>query len=72
MFQMMIGELFNDMSNVFGIADYILIVGFKDQGKDHAETLDKVLQICRQANLKLNRDKCLFRCTSIAYFGEVI
>ena len=25
-----------------------------------------------QANLKINEDKCLFRCTSITFFGKVI
>ena len=34
--------------------------------------LDKVLQIWRQGNLKLNKDKCLFRCNNIPFFGEVI
>ena len=29
-------------------------------GRDHDEMLEKVLQICRQANLKHNKDKCLF------------
>ena len=41
------------MANVFGIADDILIAGFDDLGIDHDETLEKVLRICRQANLKL-------------------
>ena len=30
----------------------------------------KILRICRQANLKLNKDKCFFWCTSILFFGE--
>ena len=34
--------------------------------------LDKVLRIYRQANLNLNKDKCLFQWTSISFFGEVI
>ena len=33
---------------------------------------EKVLQICRQANSELNIDKCLFRWTSIPFFGEII
>ena len=40
------------MPNVFRIGDDILIAGFDEQGKDHEETLDKVLWICRQANLE--------------------
>ena len=60
------------MPNVCGIADDILIAGFIDQGKDTNTKLDKVLKIYRQANLKPNKDKCLFRWTSIPFFGEVI
>ena len=31
-----------------------------------------MLQIYRQVSLKLNKDKCHFRCTSVPFFGEVI
>ena len=46
MFQKKINEIFSHMPNVFGIADEILIAGSHEQGKNHNETLDKVLQIC--------------------------
>ena len=72
MFQKKIDELFSSMQKVFGIADDILIAGFSKQGRDHNKTLDKVLWICRQENLKLNKDKCLFACTSIPFFAKVI
>ena len=35
-------------------------------------TLQNVLHICRRVNIKLNKDKCHFRCTSFLCFGEVI
>ena len=60
LFHNKIDELFIGMPNVFGITDDILIAGFDDQGKDHDEILDKVFQVCRQVNLKLNIDKCYF------------
>ena len=72
MFQIKIDELFHAISNVFGIADDILIAGFDELGKDYDVTLDKVLRICRQANLKSNKDKFLFSCTRIAFFGKII
>ena len=59
------------MQIVFSVAD-ILIAGFEEQDKDYKDTLDKILQTCRQAHLKLNKDKYLFRCTKIPFFGEVI
>ena len=48
------------MPNMFSIADNISIAGFDKQGKDYDETLDKVLLVCKQANLKLNKGKCIF------------
>ena len=65
-------ELFHGLPNVFGIADDICIVGFDKVGRNHDATLDKVLRICRQVNLKLNRDKFLFWWTDIPFSGEVI
>ena len=52
MFQKKMDKLFSGMPNVFGIADVILIAGFDKQGTDHDDTLDKVLWVCIQANLK--------------------
>ena len=60
------------MPNVFGIADDILVVGYDSDGKNHDDTLWQILQICRHANLKLKKDKCHFRCTSVQFFWEVI
>ena len=65
MFQRKIDEIFKELPNVSCIADDILVVGYKANGKDHNKTLWRVLQICRQVNLKLNKDKCHFRCTSV-------
>ena len=64
--------LFKRILNVFGITKDFLLAGFDELGRDHGTTLHKVLQICRQANLNLNKDKCLFRCTSIPFLSEVI
>ena len=52
--------------------DDILVVGYDGDVKDHDETGWQVLQICRNINLKLNKDKCHFRCTSVPFLGEVI
>ena len=64
--------IFLHNSNVFGIANDILITEFDDLVRDYEETVDKVLRICRKSGLKLNKEKCHFRCTSIPLFGEVI
>ena len=49
-----------------------MVVGYGSNGKGYDNTLQKVLQVSRCVNLKLNKDKCHFRCTSIPIFGEVI
>ena len=51
MLQKKTDELFQVLSNVFGIADDILISGSGDLGTYHDATLDKVLRICRKAIL---------------------
>ena len=46
-------------------------MGYEDNGADHDKVVYKVLQRCKEVNLKLNK-KSHFRCTSIPFFGEVI
>ena len=72
MFQCKIDEIFNDMPNVFGIADDILVIGYNRNRTDHDETVYKVLKQCQDVDLKLNKEKCHLRCTSIPFFGEVL
>ena len=72
MFQHKINEIFNDMPNVFGIADDILVIVYDKDGTDHDEAVYKVLRWCYDVNLKLNKDKCHFRCMSIPFFSEVV
>ena len=71
MFQCKFDEIFKDLPNVFVIPD-ILVVGYDSDGKDFDETVRQVLQIGRQENLKLKKDKSHFRCMSVSFFGEVI
>ena len=72
MFQHKIDEIVSDMPNVFGIADDILVIGYNEDGTDHDTAVHKVLWQCKEVNIKLNKDKCHFRCTSIPFFGKVI
>ena len=39
MFQHRINEIFKNLPNVFGIADYILAIDYDTDGKDHDEML---------------------------------
>ena len=55
------------MPDVFVFTDDILVVGYEGDGRDHDETVQKVLQRYRKVNLKLNKDKCHFRCSSVPF-----
>ena len=72
MFQRKINEIFKDIPTVFGIVDDIFITEYKADGRDHDKTVERVLQKCRQVNLKLNKDKYHFRCTSVPFFGDIL
>ena len=61
MFQQKIDEIFNDMPNVFGTADDILVIGYNEDGTDHDKAVYNVLRQCKEVNLKLNKDKCSFQ-----------
>ena len=64
--------MFKELLNAFHIEDDIIVVGFQDDETDHDRTLYRVPQICKEENLKLNMDKCHFRCISIPIFGKII
>ena len=44
MFQHKINKIFNDMPNVFGIADDILVIGYDKDWADHDEAVYNVLR----------------------------
>ena len=50
MFQRKTDEIFKDMPTVFGIVDDILVTEYENDGRDHDETLQRVLKRCRQVN----------------------
>ena len=72
MFKRKIDEIFKDMPDMFGILDDISAAGYEAYGKDHDETVWRLLQRCRQVNLMLNKDKYHFRCTSVPFCEEII
>ena len=50
----------------------ILVIGYDEDGEDHNAAVHNVLWQCEEVNLKLNKEKCHFRCTSIPFFREVV
>ena len=65
-------KIFNDMFNIFGFADDILVIGHDKDRTDHYKAAYNVLRQCQDINLKLNKDKCHFKCMLIPFSGEVV
>ena len=65
--QWKIDEIFKDWPNLFGIANDILVLGHDSDGRNHDNTSQKLLQICKQGNLKPNKEKFCFRCTAVSF-----
>ena len=63
---------FSGMPNVCGIVDGILVAGCDTDGKDHDDMVQRIVQRCREVILKLNKERCHFRWTSIPFFRGVI
>ena len=49
-----------------------MLIAYDNDDTDHDAMVHKVLQRCKEVNLKLNKEKFHFRCTSIPFFGEEI
>ena len=72
MFQHKIDEIFNDIPNIFDIAEDILVIGYDKDRTDHGKTVYKVLRWCQDVNLKLTKDKYHFRCMSIPFISGIV
>ena len=57
---------------VFGIQDDILIVGYDADGKVNDNILSLVMQTYQKENVKLNKDKCHFRCMRVPIYSDII
>ena len=70
MFQHKIDEIFRELHKVISTAEDILMVGYDVDGKDHDRTLEQVMQICSNENLKLNKYNYYFRCMRVPFWGD--
>ena len=69
-YQRSVSNMVQDIKGCEAIVDDILIWG-KDIA-EHDKRLKQVLDRIREYNMKLNRDKCEFRKSSISYVGHVL
>ena len=52
MFQCKIDEIFNNIPNIFGIADDILVIGYNEDGADHDEVVYNIAKVMSGGQLK--------------------
>ena len=71
-FQHKVDEAFGDLPGVTGIADDILVVGYKEDGSDHDENIRAVLERARKCGIRFNPEKLKVRCKRISFFGNVL
>jgi hypothetical protein len=71
-FQKKVDETFGDLPGVTGIADDIVIVGYKEDGSDHDANLCAVLERARSTGLRFNPNKLIVKRRQIPFFGHLI
>jgi len=69
-FQRVIDNLLQGIPHTCAILDDILITGENDE--EHLHNLDLVLKRLAKAELRLNKQKCIFMSPSVTYVGHII
>ena len=69
-FQRRIAEIIEGLDGTVNLIDDILIHGRTQE--EHDERLRKVLKRLEEANLTLNKEKCLFSKNKMAFLGQVV
>ena len=68
-FQKKFDEVCENLEGCFKIVDDVIISGKSKQEHDH--NLMAFLQRCREKNIRINREKCVFFTTQVSYFGDI-
>ena len=73
-FQRHLNEIFEGLEVVTAIADDLLVTGntHEEALADHNRNLTALLQRCRERNLKLNKDKFVFKQQKLKYCGHIL
>ena len=69
-FQQKLDQCFGKIDQVIVIADDIMIVGKKQNHRDHDIAFTTLLEIARKCNIKLNFDKLHYKKTEVDFFGK--
>ena len=60
------------ISNCMGIADDIMMYGYRDDGNDHDKMVREVLDKAKAVGMRFNPSKCQFRKTQVKFFGLIL
>ena len=75
-FQQKLDQNLQGLPGVYRIADDLLITGQGDTkeeaDKDHDANLVRLLQRCRDRNIKLNKAKFDFKCSQVPFIGHLL
>ena len=69
-FQHKLDQCFGKIDQMIVISDEIMIVGKKQNHRDHDTALTTLLETARKCNVKLNFDKPQYKKTEVDFFGE--
>ena len=75
-FQLRLHEAVEGLEGTYVIADDILVAGtgdtMKDAIADHDDKIGKLLRRCQERNIKLNKQKVVFKETEVPYIGHLL
>ena len=75
-FQQKLDQNLQGLPGVYRIADDLLITfqgeTKEEAHKDHDENLVRLLQRCRERNIKLNKAKLDFKCSQVPFIGHLL
>ena len=75
-FQLRLHEAVEGLGEVYAIADDILVAGAGDNTKDavadHDLKIKKLSRRCQERNIKLNKQKVVFKQTEVPYIGHLL
>ena len=69
-FQCKLDECFSQIKKLIVIADDIVVIGRKQNHKDHDLAFTTLLQTARKCNIKLNFQKLPYKCIQVNFYGE--
>ena len=69
-FQCKLDECFSQIENLILIADDIMVIGRKQNHKDHDLAFTTLLQTARKCNIKLNFEKLQYKYMEVNFYGE--